>query len=406
MIMGLSILRRKNEQGAVAVTVMLLLFLLLGFAGIALDFGHLFVVRTELQTAMDTCALAAAQELDKQPDTFIRARSAGITAGNANAVDMQSVNWGGKGIIVAGDIDFLDATYTTTTVVTNAQYVRCTHTQGATNTPLLSILGAFTGNAAYASNMNVVAQAMATLTPAQSACPMPLALQKINTTKPDYGYVRGNWYDLLDPSMPLGGGQIGWTNLDGSNSASETAAELKGHCGTHIGDKLGTPGFQSSMIDLWNARFGIYKNNDGPDVSQPDFTGYVYTSSTFSQGKNALADFLAKRQLFSPCSTSVNKCESDTGLSLNSFKSLATGGSNGELQKYGANRRLVAVPFVDAGTVGDFGCMLLLQPIPLPYNKAPVKLEYIGNASEPGSPCTGNGLPGGSAGPLVPVLVR
>jgi hypothetical protein len=52
----------------------------------------------------------------------------------------------------------------------------------------------------------------------------------------------------------------------------------------------------------------------------------------------------------------------------------------------------------------DFTCMLILQPIPSPFDD--VKLEFRGNASAPGSPCTGSGLPGGAAGPLVPVLVR
>ena len=52
---------RRKQDGAVIVTVALALLLLLGFMGLALDFGHLFVVRTELQTAMDACALAAAQ---------------------------------------------------------------------------------------------------------------------------------------------------------------------------------------------------------------------------------------------------------------------------------------------------------------------------------------------------------
>jgi len=42
------------------VTVAFALLFLLGFMGIALDFGHLFVVKTELQTASDSCALAAA----------------------------------------------------------------------------------------------------------------------------------------------------------------------------------------------------------------------------------------------------------------------------------------------------------------------------------------------------------
>jgi Flp pilus assembly protein TadG len=395
---------RKKEQGAVAVTFALLLFLLLGFAGIALDFGHLLVVRTELQTAMDSCALAAAQEMDGQPDALTRARSAGKSAANANAVDMQSATWSGKTMVTDADFEFLNATYGTTAVSADVRYVRCTHTQAATNTPLISILGAFTGVSAYAGTMNVAAQAMATLTPAQSACPLPLVLMPKTLVKPDYGYEKGKWYDLLDPSQPLGPGQIGWANLDGSNSASETAAELKGHCGTHVGDSLGTPGFQSSMIDLWNSRFGIYKNNSGPGIDPPDFTGVAYTSTSWAQGNNALSDFLQKRQAFTPCADSVAHCETASGLSLNQFQTVIP---SADLQRYGTNRRLATVPIADAGKVVDFACMLLLQPIPSPFNnKSTVKLEYVGSASALGSPCTGSGLPGGNAGPLVPVLVR
>jgi Flp pilus assembly protein TadG len=407
IIMKFSALSRKKENGAVAVTFALLLFLLLGFAGIALDFGHLLVVRTELQTAMDSCALAAAQEMDGQADALTRARNAGITAGNANAVDMQSANWSGKGSVTVADFEFLNAAYASTAVSADVRYVRCSHTQAATTTPLIRILGAFTGVAAYAETMDVAAQAMATLTPAQSACPLPLVLRPKTLVKPDYGYEKGKWYDLLNPGEPLGPGQIGWANLDGSNSASETAAELKGHCGTHIGDSLGTPGFQNSMIDLWNTRFGIYKNNNGPDVDHPDFTGFAYTATSWTKGNNALDDFLQKRQSFTPCADTVSNCEKATGLSLNQFKTVVSGGTGGDLQRYGTNRRLAAVPIADAGNVIDFACMLLLQPIPSPFNnKDVIKLEYVGSASALGSPCTGSGLPGGSAGPLVPVLVR
>ena len=51
---------QARQHGAVMVTVAFALLFLLGFMGIALDFGHLFVVKTELQTASDSCALAAA----------------------------------------------------------------------------------------------------------------------------------------------------------------------------------------------------------------------------------------------------------------------------------------------------------------------------------------------------------
>src|SRR3569832_2485292 len=81
--------------GVLFVSVVLVLFFLLGFMGFALDFSHLFILKTELQTAMDSCALAAAQELDGQSDALIRARRAGETAGNFNRVDLQSVDWRG-----------------------------------------------------------------------------------------------------------------------------------------------------------------------------------------------------------------------------------------------------------------------------------------------------------------------
>lgn len=392
-------------------TVALTLLLLLGFMGLAIDLGHLFVIRTELQTAMDTCALAAAQEMDGQPDSLERGKNAGITAGNLNAVDMQSATWSGKAQLGVGDIAYLDQAYLETNTVADVRFVRCAHTQADTATPLISTLSAFTGSPAYASTMGVSASAIATLAPSQSACPIPLALRpKPGGTRPDYGFSPGEWVALLSKAT-FTNGQIGWANLDGSNSAAETTAELNGRCGTRVGDQLGTPGVQSAVIDNWNARFGIYKNNGGPSVDHPDFTGVVYTSTNWAQQRNALGDFMQKRQTFTSCGTNITTvaaCETNTGLTLNSFKSLATPGPNGELRQYGTNRRLVAVPVVDDGLkVVDFACMLLLQPIPSPFSKNnDVMLEYVGNASVRGSPCTGSGLPGGTTGPLVPALVR
>src|SRR5207244_1302846 len=45
--------RATRQRGAVILMVCFLLFFLLGFIAIAFDFGHLFIVKTELQTAMD-----------------------------------------------------------------------------------------------------------------------------------------------------------------------------------------------------------------------------------------------------------------------------------------------------------------------------------------------------------------
>jgi hypothetical protein len=59
---------------------------------------------------------------------------------------------------------------------------------------------------------------------------------------------------------------------------------------------------------------------------------------------------------------------------------------------------------VTSRKVSGFLCMLMLQPLSIPLTD--VQVEYIGNASDAGSPCVTSGLAGGTAGPLVPVLVR
>lgn len=404
-----------RQDGAIVVTLALILFLLVGFMGIALDLGHLFVIRTELQTAMDACALAGAQELNGASDALTRATNAGIAAGNANGVNMQSTTWSGQPMVSAADISFSDKNQSTTTTASLARYMSCGHTQAGTRTPQLRMLGVALNSSVLAATMNVGAYAQATTAPVQSTCPVPLALRpKSGGASPDYGFTVGDWVILLSKSGGSAPGEIGWANLDGSTSASETANELNGYCGTKVGSQLGTPGVQSSVGPVWNARFGIYKNNDGPSVHPPDFTGYVYTKpgsnpvtnpGTWAQGSNAYPDFLLKRQQFAACAASVGNCETATNLSLNSYKTIASAGPGGDFQTYGSNRRIVIVPVVNASSqVIDFACMLMLQPIPSPFDD--VKLEYRGNASDPASPCTANGLPGGAAGPLVPVLVR
>jgi Flp pilus assembly protein TadG len=404
------------------VTAALLLLFLLGFMGIALDFGHLFVVKTELQTAVDSCALAAARELDKQGSAITRAKSAGQTAGNANRVNMQSATWGGQGQIVATEITFRDAAYASTIDPAVAVYAQCAHSQPNIKMWLMQALGAFSGDTAgNPATRSVAASAVATRASAQTACPIPVAMKpKPGGTAPNYGFAVGEWVKLIQAQNAAVGGQIGWANLDGSNSASETEAELNGRCGTRVGDTLGTPGVQTSVADVWNQRFGIYKNSGDPSVGRPDYTGYAYTSLNWPAQFNAYSgppnggvqNFLTKRAAFASCAdtgTKVNgsgSCESITGLSLNGFQKLANPGNvaGGHMQ-YGLDRRFVTVPVIDGGNhVIDYACMLMLQPLSIPMTDT--QLEFRGNAGAAGSPCTTGGLAGGSAGPLVPVLVR
>ncbi|WP_431123408.1 pilus assembly protein TadG-related protein [Variovorax paradoxus] len=407
------------------ITAALVLLFLLGFMGIALDFGHLFVVKTELQTAVDSCALAAARELDKQGTAIERAQSAGQTAGNANRVNMQSATWSGEGQIVLADITFRDAAYALTTNPLVATYAQCVHTQPNIEVWLMKALGAFSGDTVgNPTTRSVAASAVATRASAQSTCPIPVGVKpKGGGAAPNYGFVVGEWVKLIQAQAGAAGGEIGWANLDGSNSASETESEMNNHCGTKVGDQLGTPGVQASIVDVWNQRFGIYKNTGDPSTQRPDYTGYAYTDLNWPAKFNAYdgpapgspasaQNFLTKRAAFASCADTgtkvkgANSCESITGLSLNSFQKLAAPGNvAGGHKQYGFDRRIVTAPIIDgAGRVIDYACLLMLQPLSIPMTDT--WLEFRGNAGDPLSPCTTSGLPGGAAGPLVPVLVR
>lgn len=427
-----NVVHRHRQKGAVIITVALLMFFLLGFMAFALDFGKLFVVKSELQTAMDSCALAAAQELDSLPTAIDRGRSAGLTAGNLNAVNFQSTTWSGQGQLVAADITFRDAAYISTTNPAVAQYAQCQHVQPGVQMWLLKTMGIFTGNTTlFPGTHNVMASAVATRASSQTSCPVPLALKpKIGgTAANNYGFVAGEWVTLIMGAGTSSNGEIGWANLDGSNDAAETVAEMNGKCGSEVGDTLGTPGVQAAVADVWNYRFGVYRTGVSPATPlthNPDYSGYAYTSlnwpsqfdayygSLGSGGGDPTADsFDNKRAEFASCDDDGTRmrggaghsCESITGLNLNSFNDLATPGTTGDHKTYGRDRRTVVVPVINgANTVIDWSCMLMLQPLSIPL--VPVQLEFIGLAGQPGIPCVTNGMPGGWAGPLVPQLVR
>lgn len=410
---------RHRQQGAVIITVALLTLFLLGFIGFALDFGRLFVVKSELQTAMDSCALAAAQELDLQPTAIDRATSAGKTAGNLNAVNFQSSSWSGKGQLVDAEITFRDSAYGPADSTT-AQYVQCQHTQSGVQMWLMQAMGAFLSNATdYPSTRYVLASAIATRAHGQTTCPLPVAMKpKAGGEAPDYGFTVGEWVPMITDQSEFTGGHIGWMSLvDGASGTNEIRKQLNGFCGTKIDDQLepSDSGVKTALVEPWNYRFGLYANK--PDFGdpanaykRPDLTGYAYSLEN-SSGSNVYNDFVSRRSANAACAATVADCKSvgspDWKLPGNVNYITPAGGklvpdSHGA---EGTNRRVVLVPIVGAtDKVVSFACMLMLQPLSIPMVE--VQFEYLGNASLPTSPCSFSGMPGGVAGPLVPALVR
>ena len=268
---------RQRQRGAVIVTAALTLLFLLGFMGIALDFGRLFIVKTELQTAMDSCALAAAGELDGQSTALTRATSAGLTAGNLNNVNLQSSNWNDQGKIVSADITFKDSDYGVTTVPANAKYAQCQHTQGGTKMWLLQALGAFSGDTAtYPAARSVAALAVATRASAQTACMLPIGI----CVKAG-GYKQGEWVEAALNNDEALNGQFRWLDFGtkgGGNSQISDLLTGSGQCNlpgtnTEVRSKSGNNG---GAAEGYNTRFGIYKKGGTitlPKSGVPDQIG-------------------------------------------------------------------------------------------------------------------------------------
>ncbi|GGH50781.1 hypothetical protein GCM10010975_03950 [Comamonas phosphati] len=394
----------RRQRGAFIITFALALLFLLGFMGIALDFGRLFVVKTELQTAMDSCALAAARELNGQTDAIARAQSAGMAVGNSNNANLQSSNWNGTGKLVSGDITFRDKDYAATSVSTGARYAECQYTMSSIQLWLLQAMGAFTGDSATWSGTGTVgARAVATRAPSQTACIIPVVLPKDS-------YITGQWI-TFDPKN----GPMTWGNLNFAPDANTTNSEMRdSYCVSPTPGKIYTPGAKATVADYWNFRFGIYKNNPSSPTGAPDYSSFIYSTSNWQghdgngnignayQGSspNGTPNFLAQRLAFTPCGANPAAC----GLSTGGYSSVA---QTPALKANGGDRRIVTVPVsqLDGSFDGKtLACMLMLQP--MQPSTLVSTFEYLGLSTDFNSPCTTSGIAGGTSGPLIPVLVR
>jgi hypothetical protein len=92
----------RNQRGVTAIVAAVTMIVLVGFAALAVDLGHLYVARNELQNAADAGALAGARVLYNDDGTAINTGANQIaydaaTANNSEKVPVD-VNWtGGNG---------------------------------------------------------------------------------------------------------------------------------------------------------------------------------------------------------------------------------------------------------------------------------------------------------------------
>jgi len=441
---------RRHQQGAVAVIFAIVITAMIGMAGLALDLGQLYVAKTELQNAADACALSAVQSLSGSDGKQLQiSEAAGLTTAQRHRVLFQS-----RTVTSQTDesIDFAaslggpwyhsgDLAVTNATTLT-MRYARCTLLQNNIPTWLIQTLNVLPGVNIGLQSMS--ASAVARLQPSQTTCAMPVAVCNANLG------AKGSWLEGAVNSSGALTGSFMWADLSPpQGGAAELAANLTGTGQCQLppaGTPVGQAGNVTSLANEYNSRFGIYQGNVRSTEAQPDRTGFAYTDNSFGgnwnkSAGNAYTDFVSKRT----ANTSYQGGNSDVRGSV-------LGSSN--LAAQGGDRRIMIAPVVDCAAyqnsqtapVQQWACVLLLHPL---ANNASgnsqlvaggannsggagngrgngngnsngngngsgntssprMYLEYLGSASEAGSPCASVGLPGGggSNGPLVSALVR
>lgn len=418
---------RQHERGAVAIIVAVSLAVLVAFAGLALDLGHLYVNKSELQNAADACALAAANELvcdasggGTCPASYLlNAENAGMFASRQNKKDFQK----GTVAIAAADVRFNTALAPNSGYLSraggaspNSKYAMCIARATGITPWFMGVLGIGASD--------VTASAVATLAAGQAFCnaaPMGIC-KKVGSSAPSYGYTVGEW---VGSSFNSGGngndsltGNFRWVdftpNAGGNSEIRDQLAGSGAACGIKVGSNVQQPGTQQGAKSAYNTRFGMYPNGANAYTLQtapPDRTGYAYPnkapgSPVIGVGTSAYSDYRSRQA-------------SNTPFTNNQYGVSGPGGNisgnpitSADHKTYGAERRLVAVPVVDCdagNTVPILGmaCALMLNPMSNGASGT-IYLEYRGLASSPSSPCRIAGVPGGASGtgPRVPTLVQ
>lgn len=256
---------RKDQSGAVAVTYALALTALIATAGVGFDYARLMALDSEMQSAADEAALAAATQLDGRANAIARAKSAVndyFAKSGSNVVNrtlMANDKAGSEltGVTFTFYTSFDSATDTfgsVTTTDSTAKVVKVTINSRKAFYAFTAIVGAFNSG-------NVTADAVASLQ--AGTCKLPPLLicgPNGNADFPTAADVGKGLLLKVDPGSQWAPGNFGYVDfgagstmvkdLLGNNSAADSCVP---------GSSLTTqPGNIASATDYLNTRFDIY----------------------------------------------------------------------------------------------------------------------------------------------------
>lgn len=403
----------SKQSGAVAIIIAIAIPILIGIAGLALDLGKLFITKTELQNAVDACALSAANELTGVATQLTSAETAGKLIGNLNKAYFQS---SANNISSVTFSDTLDGAYFPNgSASANTKFVKCTATKSNIANFLIQVLNVMPG-VKMSAQQSVAASAVATLAPGQTTCAVPIGICSTAVATA----TKGTWITGVlsppgpgsDPDLSLTG-SFKWIDFTPpSGGASELAGILSGSgvCALPpAGTTVGESGFKASLRNDYNTRFGLQQ---GGANGVPDYTGFSYFpagTTPVAVNTDVYTNFVSNR-----ASNIAYQGDTASGISLSGGTKIS---NSAYLAANGSNRRVIVAPVVDCAALAgpgsttkviSYACILLLHPIQTQGStNFKMYFEYLGKANAV-SYCNQTGLTGSSAssGPLVSALVQ
>lgn len=452
---------KKTQRGAVAVMFGLTVVVLVGFAGLAIDLGRFFVIKAELQNAMDACALSAASQLKpggNDANALIRAVAYGkvfITGGEADAatgkagndpkiqnrVNFQAASLN-PDVLQITFSDRNNGTYFLASIppdvaeANRAKFVKCNYPLAGLPIFFMRVLNPLLDT------QTIQASAVATREAPLSSCvPVAVCAPSTGTPANNFGYTVGQWITVIDGSS-YGTGHFGWGSLI-AGDANQIGSELSGSAQCDVSNNNQTIHGQGQMAGLavhWNTRFGLYANGHSldPSLNRAAHTGYAYSDAAggnwppippATEGFNAYSGSNTLSPTVPNYETAINNfrpyntvtpplppppaVEQPTGFPVTQYPRKLTQDEHQHLGRIG--RRIVAAPVADCSAwsspgvknlpVKGFACVLMLNPYdesgPQTAERRKAKLEYLGLASDESSPCGG-----GSEYAIAPVLAQ
>lgn len=200
--------RRKSQRGMVLMTMAVTAIAMIGAMGLAVDLGHIFIVKNETQAYVDAAALAAALQLDGTAAGITRASNAATnmsaawnfssTVLTSPTVEFSSAATGASWFLAANVTSPSTMTYTrvTKTVAPKIYFVPVVMTNKIYSANVQS--RAIAGQVVLASNTSI-AQGLGPFTGIAACAHGSTMVQCEGTASNNFGLTVGNEYDIQWP---------------------------------------------------------------------------------------------------------------------------------------------------------------------------------------------------------------